>query len=279
MNVFYDLATSPASFNFMDFLLICEMERIDSGEDQIDLHILPGPFNGFRQDAYSHSNSDSHREKMRDEVVLPMAKLLPSCRSIKMIAASDRPLKGFGVNERRYSFPFYIVAAKRDIYPFRAARLLQVIPYFDVTITLRECDYWPTRNSRIEEWLKVARWLKSRGLEVGFVRDTAKASEPIDHFPILPSASKNLLTRAAIYSNAKLNLFVNNGPAWLCLFMAAPCAVFKMTAPEHPLTNDAYFAKHGFARGSIWPNLKKNQMVSWRDDNAADIIEEIEKAI
>ena len=85
-----------------------------------------------------------------------------------------------------------------------------------ITITLREASHQEDRNSRLEEWIKVADWLEHQGYEVVFVRDTEKAEETISGYTISPEASLDLLYRGALYESAKMNLFTANGPAALC---------------------------------------------------------------
>src|SRR5262249_31970934 len=65
-----------------------------------------------------------------------------------------------------------------------------------VTITLRECDYWPHRNSNIFEWLKFAHWLRhARGERVVFIRDTRFANSPVDDWETCRAAASDLELR------------------------------------------------------------------------------------
>ena len=103
-----------------------------------------------------------------------------------------------------------------------------------VTITLRETEYSTHRNSNIEEWRKLAMWLCSRGEDVIIIRDTAKASEGFPGFEICPAASKDLHTRSALYTQAKCNLFVQNGPFSLAQFSKTPWLLFASVDDEQP---------------------------------------------
>jgi hypothetical protein len=247
------------------------MERQRQLADGIDFHILPGPEGGFRKDRLPPFTL-AEREQMRDRIVVPLAHLLPSCRSVTVHNERSKPGR-FGYEERHYGFPAMLAAARADLYPFRAAPQRDA-PY--VTITFREADYWITRNSNLSEWLIVARWLRQQGHRVVIVRDTAKAGEPFDDFYTDPDAALDLTVRASLYAGAELNLFTNNGPAWVAMFLGAPCLIFKMTAPDAGVASDAAFKQYGFPRGSVWPNAKRRQAIIWTDDASDAVISAIE---
>jgi hypothetical protein len=100
-----------------------------------------------------------------------------------------------------------------------------------VTITLREAAHWPHRNSNVPEWLAFARELQdpstgSGGEHVVFLRGYERADEPLENFATCPAASKRLAARMALYSVAKMNFFVSDGPAMLCFFSNNPYVAF-----------------------------------------------------
>ncbi|MDB5555417.1 MAG: hypothetical protein JWL86_5401 [Rhizobium sp.] len=278
IDVVYDLGVSPSTYDFVSFLLASEMERLRVGADSIRLHILPGPAGGFRADLLPPFTIEE-RQVMLERIVLPMAKLLPSCTAVTRHSERPSALAGcFGYGQRRYSLPFLLAAARAGVYPLRApGQPVKSDPY--ITITLREAAYWPTRNSNPVEWMQVAQWLRSEGWRVVIVRDTARAHEVFGQFEVDTDAALDLHHRASLYSGAALNLFTNNGPAWMCLFMGAPCMVVKMTADDAPCVNDGYLGQHGFLRGSVWPNLLPMQSVEWLTDRADEIIPAVAKML
>lgn len=280
LNACYDLACSPPTYDFVSFLVGAELERIDRGADTIAVHVLPGPAEGFRQDKLPPFNLDERR-RMRDEIVLPMAKLLPSCEWVRL--ADDRenpPAPSFGWGQVRYGFGTMMRAARNNCYPLRApsnAPRLALRRY--VTITLRECDYWPSRNSNVEEWIAVAAGLQKRGFTPIMVRDTARAHELIDGIANSPQAAQDISFRASLYAHAEMNLFVNNGPAWMCLFLGAPTLITKMASADAPVVSPQFFAAHGLPPDSEWPNAKPRQRIAWIEDNRADILREFDKVM
>jgi hypothetical protein len=103
-----------------------------------------------------------------------------------------------------------------------------------VTITLRESERHPQRNSNLDEWYKFAMWLCESGEDVVFVRDTAMAHETIPGFAICPEASTHLHTRAALYTQAKCNCFVANGPFALAIHTQVPWLLFASVGADDP---------------------------------------------
>lgn len=271
----YDLSVSPPTYDFVGFLLAAEMERLRTSFDSINLAILPGPAGGFRKDPLPPFTI-AGRVAMLNRIVVPMAALLPSVKECSVRLQRDR--KGFGFEKRLYGFPQMLAAARANVYPLRALPSPRERGRY-VTITLREADYWPNRNSNIAEWLVTARWLRQRGHRVIFVRDTAMADEGLEDFETDRLASLFMDARAILYAGAELNLFVNNGPAWVAMFLGAPCLIFKMTAPDSGVANDKAFQQWGFSRGSVWPNAKPRQRIVWTDDDSASVIAAIEQEL
>jgi hypothetical protein len=192
-------------------------------------------------------------------------------------AVEDRECRG------RFSdmfLPFDIV---------RAAREGKAVPRFKVktnaldrrpvTITLRETDFWPHRNSNVMAWLRFGSKLAMNGEDVLVVRDTAKAFEPLPGFRTCPEASIDLLYRAQLYASAKANLFVANGPAHIAMFLDVPYLIFNgNTQPEgHPYYTDTpsfWRDKVGVEVGGQWPWAGERQRMVW----AKDDLENIERA-
>jgi hypothetical protein len=139
-----------------------------------------------------------------------------------------------------------------------------------VTITLRETEHHPFRNSNISEWVLFAEWLKDRGENVVFIRDTRFADEPIQGQRICPDASKDLRVRTAFYELAKCNLFVSNGPAMLPVFMDCPWLFFNSITDErkdfYVNTKDGWEASVGIPVGGQWPWAKSYQRIVWQED-------------
>ena len=146
-----------------------------------------------------------------------------------------------------------------------------------VTISLREAERWPHRNSNLPDWIKLAEVLKERGERVIFVRDTAMAHEPIEGFETHPMAAISLQTRLALYETAKCNLFVPNGPFGLALFGSRPFICFQNTAehdPYEPLRPSWWKRNYGMTAGKDqFPWSYPNQRLVWERDDFPIMLE------
>ena len=214
----YDLSCCPPTFDAVAAACLFESERIKHRAPEMEIIISPGPKGGFRRDQLWPYGIEV-REAMLNSVVIPIFNMLPTCRKVWRPDPNDpvwiEPMYGFGIVTH---------GLKRQINsgvrPLRA-RLEDWSRQPDlVTITLREASHWPSRNSNIKEWIKVAYTLKKLGLRVVFIRDTLCADLPLGNLlETSPEASRDLYARAGLYRSAHVNLGVNNGPMWLAAAM------------------------------------------------------------
>lgn len=143
-----------------------------------------------------------------------------------------------------------------------------------VTITLRETSYSQARNSNFDAWVRFANDLKRQGENVVFVRDTARADEPIPGFDCVPKASRDLDVRLSLYESAKLNFFVSNGVATLGQFGTRPYILF--ITPEGPggYNNADYWRNNmGVEWGDQWPWARPGQRMVWDYDIYENILD------
>lgn len=161
--------------------------------------------------------------------------------------------------------------------PLLKARPLPLGCQPPVTITLREAESWPHRNSNMPAWLAFAELLSDRGETVIFVRDTHKAHEPLGNWPTSPMASRELPYRMSLYQSAKANLFVSNGPAVLGIFGDRPYLQFiEIMADDHPypVNTEKFWREHqGIAVGEQWPWARPDQRIVWKKDEYDTIVE------
>lgn len=274
MRIYYDLARCPPTYDIVSFLCRAEMERISSGDDKIELDILPGPAGGFRRDPLWPFSVDERRAMLHN-VALPLCTLLPN---VSITLHPDRPaVQGLGVGQRLYGLEEQVSASRAGVRPLRSPYPVKQSSGL-IVLTLRECEHWPERNSKVEEWASAARTLQARGYRVVIVRDTLRADESIAGVTTSPAASRNLYCRADLYTQAELNVFVSNGPAWMCWAMDRPTLVFKRPAdgalgrafgPEH-------FRNCGMPWGGQMPGAPDYQRIVWKDDTAENIVNAVD---
>lgn len=285
LTAFYDLALSPAKYDFIGFVMDAERHRRLTGEDGIRFVFVPGDNGGFRVDKLPPQDL-SLRRKMFNNILLPMCCMLGVPTEI--VLCSER------VDARKYQtgevFPTeYLVEQpaahygmhvivrgfKRGMFPLKASEPIDDMPEV-VTITLRESHYWPTRNGNREVWLAAAQKIKDAGLQVVFIPDVD--SPEIEGWYSDHESSLNLHRRAAIYESAKHNFFVSNGPAWMAAAMAKPnCTIFKLVAEGAVCCSAGYYELIGFPVGSQIG--RPNHKIIWEDDTIESVLPAVEEVI
>lgn len=276
----YDLARCPPTYDIIAFLALAELERLRRGDDHIDIHILPGPASGFRRDSL-WPRAVEERAALRDNILVPLCKLLPSVWTVSVDA--NRNAEGWGKGEYHISLPAIMKALKAGCRPLRSTSLAVLYPFevpFDITFTLREAAHHQLRNSQVEEWVEAARVLGSRGVKVAVVRDTAQANELLPGVAVIPIASCKVMHRAALYAQARLNVGICNGPMWMSIFMDAPTLMLRPTTNAAAgCYDDGFYAKFGLTRGSQLPTSPPHQRLAWIDDTSENIVRSVEEML
>lgn len=264
MIVCYDLAISPPSFDCISFVLhVNGLKR----QDELKILISPGPRDGFRPDNCWPLETEI-RKKLLDGIVVPACKMATS--SVEVL---NEPIDlVYGCGRRRYGIEFLVEEFKLGN---RSLRPIQELAKNDklITITLREADHWPERNSDVGEWIKVAQEL-SKSYRVVFIRDTAKVDEPFD-YETDRIASIDLDYRGALYRSAFCNLFANNGPAWFCFAIDAPAIVCKLVTGDGWYYSENFWRHYGIK--DQFPGSPTYQRVTFDTDKFEVIMREFEK--
>jgi hypothetical protein len=272
--VVYDLARNPPTYDSVTFAMRAERERLARGADELAIEILPGPRGGFRQDRL-WPQSIEKRHALLNAIVLPTFALLGSCQRVTVHRDRSASLsKEFGARSHMISFRHFVESYAAGLRPLRPRH---EIPPNDelITITLREAEHWPNRNSRVDQWRRAAAELEIMGYRVIVVRDTEKADEPFYGIKTAPEASRNVEARAALYTSAALNLFVNNGPAWMAMALNVPVIIFKVTTEGgQRIESVAGRAAQGISPGCQMRGAPAHQRIVWADDNADMIVNE-----
>lgn len=271
LEVCYDLARNPPTYDFVTALMRFERLRLEYREDGIAINVIPGPAGGFRQDRLWPQSVEA-RTHLLNHIVVPMASMLPSVRRVTFHGSRDEGPRCFGIGEHVINFKRFVDCYGKGIRPLRPSHDLPPDEQL-ITLTLRECEHWPERNSRIDEWKRAGLELAMLGFQVVVVRDTLRAAESLGGLVTSPKASRDLMARAQLYRQSACNLFVNNGPAWLCMALDAPTAILRpATEGVNKFAGAAARAMHGIPPGSQMPNAQPHQRLVWEDDTAANIV-------
>jgi len=264
----YNLGACPASYDFVPWLIESEMTRIREG--------APSPLKvAFARGQDGKTGLETnYRRQMFTSVMRPLLKMVN--------AVEDQEAMG-GRNNEWYVLKNITEACRNgeEVPKLRPSKdALTTVKQFlgetkPITITLRESDVLDHRNSNLEEWLKFSDYLESKGESVVFVRDTAKAGEPIKNKLTFPMASLNLDIRLALYEQSKFNLFVSNGPWYMALFGSRPWLLFAPSEEDDPYQcNRPSFWREsqGIEKGEQLPWSTKDQRIIWDRDSYENIL-------
>ena len=84
---FYDLAESPASYDFFTYMQLAELHRKRHNLSNLFFIFVPGQKNGFRDDDLSKNTTQ--RYAIMRNVIIPSCWLLPSCKGIAWLQHRD----------------------------------------------------------------------------------------------------------------------------------------------------------------------------------------------
>lgn len=257
--VCYNLGIEPISFDFLNWLISAEMNRVREG--------APAPLKvAFTrgQDGQAMKNN-LWAEQMYANVMRPLVPMIGGIvdNSATFGRKHNEYLTGPIVERAKAGEPVPKLTA-----PDRAMELVaqQLEGKAPITITLRELATWEHRNSNLEAWLRFAKDLEAEGETVVIVRDSTKAHEPIKDFNTYPLASTNLHVRQALYEQSKLNLFVPNGPWNLALYGTRPWLCFNAVSRDDPFHLNwpsTWKEQLGLAVGEQFPWSLPSQRLIW----------------
>lgn len=248
----YNCMEGPLGFDYLVWLIYAEMIRRRAG--------APAPL----KVAFWMGSKETGRLSLRDRHQWVDGVFRPA---LCLIGAVEDPTA-----MRGHSHQVYVT---RPI--VEAARHGQEIPrlgppqagHQHITITLREADHEPARNSNLDAWLRFAVYLGRIGERVTIIRDYVKAHEPLGHYLTNPLHSTDLMSRMDLYESAKANLFVSNGPTILAIFGSRPWLQFVRDADGTP---EFWRDKIGLSPGEQYPWSAPDQRVIWKPDAYDNIV-------
>ena len=275
----YDLAVSPPTYDFFTFLAEAERFRVHGDYKRIDIVFQPGTKDGFRDDDLPPDLIE--RRSMLQRVCVAGARLLPTVSDVVCFGQRTNIKVDFPVG---YD-PFRPVSHYGACYQLNghqclratdaARREVKRLMTSYTTITLREAEYWPARNSNFEAWCRAARWLESNGMSPIIIPDThgSMRIRPGEGFP---AAAWDIDLRMALYEGASLNIGVATGPMSLCMLAekAPPYIMLNVLSEDGaPAHKEEFLASHGLKRGD---HFSKNGWTLWEKDTPENVIGAIE---
>lgn len=266
--VTYNLSLYPVSYDFLPWMIESEMIRRREG--------APAPLKvalRFHERETKWAN-DVYRSAMYNSVMLPLIDIM-GAELIDDVGGRTRD---------HFTYLETTQAARQgeEVPKIKASESASLVVSgwleggpSPVTITLREAEHFPHRNSNIAAWLQFAADLEKRGERVIFLRDANKAAEPLLNQETCPLASVDLDLRTALYEQAKCNLFVANGPWNIALFGDRPWLMFnEVSAGDVFLPNNPgwWLQFQGVEDGGQFPWSAEDQRIVWVGDTYENLM-------
>lgn len=264
----YDLNASPVTHDFVNFLARAEYSRRAQGASAMDICFVPGD----RQYSLRDKFYTSERKLWRvDDLLVPMARLVPSVRNVTF---------GPGRQELSYANPGRPVPPIFEAPPLARQVVKKLFPDNTVTITLRQSDFEPSRNSNQFELELIAEWLDANGFFPVFIPDPEAdmrgAHKPTGYTEYL-AASYNLALRLALWERAKLNLFTNGGSMVMALYSNVPVMSFKMYVADVACCQKAHLEASGFSPRHDWSTSTHRKHLYWEPETEIFVTGQLSK--
>lgn len=298
LQFFYDLSTSPITYDFTSYLAAAEVERRLRGLDSLNAVFVLGPLEGVRRELpdYDAAVDRAARLWRFRNILVPMLALLPSVKGYAMcgsreqaqaLIASDptgiypsdyrvflprQPSKRVIHEHARAGTPIWPMLSAND----RGRKL--VSEFLDreakgrrpIVITLRNYDFSPERNSRNEDWIAFADGLDSSVYAAIFVHDSETIMRPppanFSRHIVCEAASWNLEVRMALYEAAWLNMALMHGPLELCWYNENARYLLFLTVGTAAVTTAEALAENGHRIGVDLDFAKPWQHIVWEID-------------
>lgn len=269
----YSIAQWTVGYDFFQWLVNVEIiRRREKIPGPLKVNFYPG-----KDGSLENSLNNPLREQMFYKVCRPMVPLLGGVES-------DKPNGRYLDHVKAFSYAPVIQAYRDGIelpkfHAPEAARQFIKDKFQDrrpVIITLRETELHSYRNSKLNEWLRFAAWLKDQGEDVVFVRDTRLADEPLEGWETVPEASKEIEIRMALYEIGKHCYFGSNGPFGLVTISDIPWTVIYPLDEKksYKYNNPTVWANTmGIKPGEQYPWCRPDQRFILKEDTFENLVQ------
>lgn len=298
---FYDLAVSPCSFDFFQFVALAEIQRKRENFNDIEIIFVYGPNNGYRQDDLRTFEQNDQQFK---NVILPGCQLLPSIKNIRILDDRNainvenmnphsifpkgyklkKPVQNYmyngivcahflGEEPIKFEPPAYATNSINSyISTFKKNSNILVLS----TRELKREDNSKFRTMNYNIWENYFENLDLDEWQPIIIRDTHRSldrSTLFDGVPEADFASNHLHLRFALYEAANINIFKSNGPAVLSLLGGEkPMLMFLKPDNNVSAMSESWFSNNlGMSHGSQFPFSSRNKIVIWGEEKV-DII-------
>jgi hypothetical protein len=297
---FYDLEVSPCTFDCIKFYLLASLHYANQSNTGFTLYVVPPTpkrltalLATYNSTAQSHLANDFFTTRITN-ILVAAAELIPGLNSVTILEKREHAA---ALAAQHSCFPpDYNVAAPAPVYGIREVlRIMRqghVLPSLKppeaviesilyalfgnkktATITLRQCQYQPLRNSDLDAYQEFSAYLQQHGFHVFIIPDPESDTlwpAPLDD--ISREAVNNVVYRACLYATCNVNFFVNSGSAALARFNHNAIFVsHKLVVEDYGSTSRAFWLGIGVVPGQQLSFLSPLQLQCWETDSLTNL--------
>lgn len=306
---FYDLNIAPITYNFCEFLVMCNKETLSKGFKKYKIIFLKKNFESkinqvTQHKIYNQIHNKNSIEWRFSNIIIPLISCSESCSGYDIIE-EDKELENYLKYRNIYPKTFSkFIRQHVDTYEiynhYENLKNIGLTPpsngiyYINklfekisknkkiITITLRIQEFDKARNSNIKSWVKFAYFARENGFEPIIIPDTDDpyiTDNDFKDFIIFHEGSFNLMLRMSLYSYVYFNFFAGGGPSSLCYLSENNKYIMFNYGP---VKNSIVHTKEAFNKFKEQPIDKfkfanSNQILVWKEDTYDNIVESFNK--
>lgn len=296
----YDLNINPITFNFIEFLILCNYKKNNQKYTGYKIYFIKKNFKSkeykyLHDKIYSSKISKDSQSWRFNNIILPLLECVgDNCLEYRVLKSDKdlfHSLKGLDTypeNYNKYNKPLPDITfiykqiktlkniglsapAQGKFYVNQFLKNHNLEKKSIITVTIRYQDYDNVRNSNLNEWLSFCEYVESTGYKIVVIPDTDNSwyiKNFFSKFLVFNEASFNLGLKIALYESSKMNYFPACGSADLCTFNEnTNYIIFGFGPIEGSLVNkDHEFTYHNKNSNFLFAK-KDGQIVKWENDS------------
>jgi len=302
---YYDLNVARSTYDILGFLCLADIHRQKLGLSALHIVIVSAENNAFNVSGKGVINIGEHHWRKR-QILIQCCGLLDTCQGYSLTTNREEARllerghthvfpQSYSVDQPvacwEFNFLFDSIKDGHEIRRLSAnSHALAYVQDFlnshnpeqkhPVTITLRQSEIKPLRNSEMSAWKTFINALDKSQFFPVVVPDTENAwldEREFEGAKVFSEACFNVEIRMALYESSLVNLGVNNGPMHLCaLSKKSNYLMFKQIIEDYVHTSSESFVQRGFNIGGDFPGAGVGQTLIWEHDTLECITQNFE---
>ena len=300
----YDLEIAPITFNIIEYLAY--IDYLSKERKGFVIVFIPKLDRAYKYESdYEKIVDESNQNWRVDNILYAVARLHPRCKGIYLLP--DRTeIKQFlrgkevfpslydGLNLRYYDTREYFKTMTKPGLWTPISPSKQGMRYIDqyveskrikqkiVTITIRNYEYDPARNSNAKEWAKFTDYLLEKSYYPLIIPDAENVFS--DDFPkhrdyLFREGCWNFGIRLAMYKKAYLNIGVANGPICVLLHSTDARVLIMNSSPKDSIVSSPELNANNVRPYEQWDFLTPSQRLSFVPDTFENIVLEFNRYV